>query len=96
MEHKSKTISSIKDFMEKNWSTFTAKEVTEHVKINTNYSIKEYNLWKLIWIWISRDLSQGHKNMNLKKTSNIRFLFAMKYLKEESTETPMTNVEDPH
>ena len=35
-------ISSIKDFMKKNWGTFTAKEVTEHVNLNTNsdYSIK--------------------------------------------------------
>ena len=36
------------------------------------------------------------KNMNLKKTNKIRSVFAMKNLKEVSTETPMTNVDDPH
>ena len=96
MKHKVKLISSIKDFMENNWSTFTVKKSNRTRENKYKLFNKKYNLWKLIWIWVSWGLSQGHKNMNLKKANNIRSLFAMKYLKEISTETSMTNVDDPH
>ena len=68
--------------MKKNWSTFTTKEVTGHVNLNTNscFSIKTNdNLFELNWIWTTKEFSQSQKN-NLKKINNIRYLFAVKYL----------------
>ena len=92
---KVKLICSIKDFMKKNWSTFTAKEVTEHVNLNAN---SDYSI-KTIRQLMKADLNMSYKrvnsrptNINLKTINNIRSLFAVKYLKEVSTETLMINL----
>ena len=96
MKHKSKTNKFHKRFYGKILKYFTVKKSNRTRENKYKLFNKKYNLWKLIWIWVSWGLSQGHKNMNLKKASNIWSLFAMKYLKEISTETSMTNVDDPH
>ena len=94
---KAKLLNSIKDFMKMNWSTFTAKEVTKHVNLNLN---SDYSI-KTIRQFMKADMNMSYKrvksrpiNINLKKINNIRSLFAVKYLKEISTNTLMINVDE--
>ena len=94
---KAKLLNSIKDFMKMNWSTFTAKEVTKHVNLNLN---SDYSI-KTIRQFMKTDMNMSYKrvksrpiNINLKKINNIRSLFAVKYLKEISTNTLMINVDE--
>ena len=94
---KEKLIKSIQEFVSKNRSTFTAKEVASYVNfsLNADYSVKT------IRIFMKTQLNLRFKrfkwrptNINLKKIDHIRSLFAVKFLKDASTRKLTINIDE--